>query len=164
VIGVSAPSGSETDVAATMREFAVACDAVWPRRVSLKLAPDAPKVIAASKPHVAQLLALLFARFAETLDGDAGVEIAAGPAAESPFTDFALTPASETSVYISIGERQERRTYGILRDVLKSAEATEYGAVLVRMLHGHLMFGATSHRPATVHLLLPASTVTTAGA
>ena len=156
VIGVSAPSRALTDVVALAREFAAVCDEVWPGKISLKLARNAPTIIAASKPHVGQLFALLFARFAESLDGGAAVEIAVGPAEGSPFTDFYLASPSDGDVYIRIGQRHERRTYGILRDVLKSAEATEYGAALVGMLGGQLMLGATSLRPATVHLLLPA--------
>ena len=155
VIGVSAFSDPVTYVAAAMTELGAACDLVWPGRVFVKVDKDVPRVITASKPHVTQLLALILSRFVETLQGGAAVEIYVGKADGSPFTDFNLTGRSDSGVYIQICERREQLTYGILRGLFRPAESTDFAAVLVHMVAGHMIAGATGTGPPSIHLLLP---------
>ncbi|MEO6260190.1 MAG: PAS domain-containing protein [Thermoanaerobaculia bacterium] len=155
VIGVSALTDALTYVAAAMSELAAACDLVWPGRVSVKVFDKVPGVITASKPHVTQLLALTLSRFIETLREGTAVEISVRSADGSPFTDFNLTKRSDSGVYIQIAERLEQQTYGILRGLLRPAQSTEFAAVLVNMVGGHMIVGATDTGPSSIHLLLP---------
>jgi len=154
VIGVSAISRAPTKVRSLLKQFAYACDKVWPKQINFQIGVPAKVVIAAAEPHMIQLLAVLILVHADALDRGNGIEIVAGSAEKSPFADFGLAFVS-SAVYIRIDRRSQHATYSVLRSLPLSAEPTKYAAGLVRMVGGMLISGSAPDGLNAMHLFLP---------
>jgi len=154
VIGVSAASRAPTAVRSLLKRFASASEKVWPKQVTFDVALPRNARVAATEPHMIQLLSLLMLLYGDSLEGGAGVSIRAVNAENSPFADFGLAFAS-SALYIRIDRRDSQTTYSVLRSLPFSAEPTKYASALVRMVGGMLMASTAPDRPSAMHLFLP---------
>jgi PAS domain S-box-containing protein len=156
IVGVSAPSHAPTDLRALAPRFVSACESVWPGRIQARIEPPPRATVAASEPHLIQLLSLLMMLYIDALEEGGSAEIVVGPANESIFAEFGLGEV-EAAAYIRIGRSGGAATYSVLRNVPRSAEPTRYAAALVRMVRGMLIAGASPAQLNAMHLFLPAS-------
>jgi len=154
VIGVSAPSRAPTTLQPLLKRFKLACNKVWPGQIFFEVSISKKARVAATEPHMIQLLALLILLHAEALDRGAEVEVIVGSAEKSPFTDFGLAFAS-SAAYVRIARRDAQPTFSVLRSLAFSAEPTKYTASLVRMVGGMLIAGTAPGRASAMHLFLP---------
>ena len=154
VIGVSAASHAPTKPKPLLKRLAAACDKVWPDQIRFDTELPAKASLAATEPHMIQLLALLLLLYADALDRGAGVEVTARTAEQSPFADFGLADAP-SGLYVRIDRRDAQPTFSVLRSLPFSAEPTKYASALVRMVGGMLIAGTAPDRPSAMHLLLP---------
>jgi len=154
VVGVSAVSSAPTELRPLLSRFAAACDQTWPTLIRFNIDVPAKVSLSATEPHMIQLLAVLILLYGNALDGGSGVEVTAGAAEKSLFTDFGLASAS-SAMYIRIDRRNAHATYSVLRSLPHSAEPTKYAAALVRMVGGMLIAGTASGGLNAMHLFLP---------
>lgn len=154
VIGVSATSRRPTKLRPLLKQFAAACEKIWPRQVAFDVSLPAKPALVATEPHLIQLLAVLILLYADLLDRGVEVEVTAGTAERSPFADFGLAFAS-SAVYIRIGRRDAHPTYSVLRTLQFTAERTRYASALVRMVGGMLVGGTAPEGLNAMHLFLP---------
>ena len=154
VIGVSAASRAPTTLRPLLRQFAKACQKIWPGQMTFDFEVHSTARLAATGPHMIQLLALLILLHVDALERGANVEVTAGGAEKSPFADFGLAFAP-SALYIRIDRRDAQPTYSVLRSLPFSAEPTKYAAGLVRMVGGMLIAGTAPGRPSAMHLFLP---------
>ncbi len=155
VVGVSAPSRRSSSLMSVLLNVGAACEVLWPGRVELSVR-DGRGAVPASEPHVLQLLSLLVMRYAEALEGGSTLAISVSPAAESVFADFGIR-TKQPFVYIRFALNGEARSYSVLRDEIASADRTNYGAALVRLLGGWLVIESGGKETRITHLLLPVS-------
>jgi len=155
IVGVSAPSQAPTDAVALMTRFAAACAKAWPDQIVLTVSGLQRAIVSASEPHLIQLLSLLVILYTDVLERGGALEIELGLAEHSLFADFGLA-AAPSAVYIRIGRREEKRTYSVVRSVVRSAEPTRYALALVRMVEGLLLAAAAPQQLNALHLFLPA--------
>jgi len=154
VVGVSAVSRAPTKLRPLLTRFAAACDEIWPTQIGFNIEVAAKVSLPATEPHLIQLLAVLVLLYADTLDRGSDVEVTAGPAEKSLFTDFGLAFAS-SAMYIRIDRRNAHASYTVLRSLPLSAEPTKYVAALVRMVGGMLIAGTAPEGLSAMHLFLP---------
>ena len=154
VIGVSAESSAPTAVRSLLTRFSKACAKVWPKQLTFDVVLPRNARIAATAPHMIQLLSLLILLHEDSLDRGAGVSVRATNAKDSPFADFGLAFAP-SAIYIRIDRSDSRTTYSVLRSLPFSAEPTKYASALVRMVGGMLMASTAPDRPSAMHLFLP---------
>lgn len=154
VIGVSATSQAPTKLRPLLRQFSHACKKIWPGQMAFDLKVDGKARLAATEPHMIQLLALLILLHVDALERGAKVEVTAGGIEKSPFADFGLASAP-SALYIRIDRRDAQPTYSVLHSLPFSAEPTRYAASLVRMVGGMLLAGTAPGRPSAMHLFLP---------
>jgi len=154
VIGVSAASHAPTKLRPLLRRFANACKRIWPGQMTFDLVIQGSASVAATAPHLIQLLALLVLLYVEALERGTTVEVTASDAEKSPFTDFGLALAG-SALYIRIDRGDAQPTFSVLRSLPFSAEPTKYAAGLVRMVGGMLIAGTAPGRPSAMHLFLP---------
>lgn len=153
IIGVSAPSRSETELRALLSEFVDACNRQWRGRVELQeIAGDLR--VDASDPHLVQLLALLMQRHASALESGAKIEIRAEKADAATLSSLGA-PRNFSGVYLRIADGDDRPRFSVLRDLKRAAFPADYAASLVRMLGGRTIEGALPNEPRAIHLLLP---------
>ena len=156
VIGVSALSQAPTRVVDVLERFAAACEGVWPQQIAFTVDVPRHATVRATEPHLIQLLSLLLIRHAEALDSGTVVEISVGTADKSPFTDFALIPASKAgALYIRIDRRERQERYSVLRSAPGFAEPTQYVSALVRMVSGLLIAGTAPNQTSAIHVFMP---------
>lgn len=153
VIGVSAVARTPTRLRPLLKRLEKACNRTWPGQITFRIDVPAGASVRAAEPHMIQLLAVLILLHADTLDRGGAVEIVAGAADESPFTDFGLAFAS-SAVYLRI-ERGQPATYSVLRSLPLSGEPTKYASALVRMVGGMLISGTAPEGLNAMHLFLP---------
>ena len=153
IVGISAPAGPTTRIVTAVKQFAAACDAVWPKQVKLHVALRRPATVAASEPHFLQLLTLLLMRYADALDRGALVDVHVRATTDSVFSDFQL--AATPALYVRIGPRNRRRPLSLLRDELRFAKPTNYAANLVRLVSGMLLAETAGRDTRVTHLALP---------
>jgi PAS domain S-box-containing protein len=154
VIGVSAASRTPTKLRPVLKRFAAACRKIWPKQIEFDVNLPAAASLAATEPHMIQLLALLVLLYADALDRGALLDVSAGTAERSPFADFGLTSTS-SALYVRIDRRDAQPTYSVLRNLSFSAEPTRYASALVRMVGGMLIAGTAPDRLSAMHLFLP---------
>lgn len=157
VIGVSAVSRAPTKVRPLLRRFAAACEAIWPKQIAFDISIPAAASVAATGPHMTQLLALLLLLHADALDLGLKVKFLAGGAAHSPFADFGLAITS-SALYIRIDRADASPTYSVLRSLPVTSEPTKYVSALVHTVGGMLVAGTSPERPSAMHLVLPLKT------
>lgn len=155
VIGVSALSRAPTKLRPLLRQFAAACDKIWPGQITFRVRVPAKASLPGAEPHMIQLLTVLILLHADALDRGNGIEVIAGAADKSPFADFGLAFAS-SALYIRIDRRnQNTTTYSVLRSLPFAAEPTKYASGLVRMVGGMLISGSAPDALNALHLFLP---------
>jgi len=152
VVGVSAVSRAPTRLRPLLTRFAAACERIWPAQIAFHIDVPAKVNLPATEPHMIQLLAVLLLLYADALDLGSAVEVTAGAADKSVFTDFGLAFASP-AMYIRLDRRNA--TYSVLRSLPLSAEPTKYVSALVRMVGGMLIAGTAPDGLSAMHLFLP---------
>ena len=156
VIGVSAVSAAPTRLRPLFKRFEAACDKVWRGQITFQVEVPAKASVAATEPHMIQLLAVLVLLQADALERGNSIEIFAGEASTSPFADFGLAFAS-SALYMRVEQRNEQATYSVLRSLPLSSEPTKYVSGLVRMVGGMLISGSAPDAANAMHLFLQLS-------
>ena len=157
VVGVSALAGLQSLFSVLMRRFANACDQLWPGGVTLDLDLPDNVVMAASDPHLLQLIALLMIRQGSAMEKGARAHISAHTLEGTTFAEFIDIPL-ENALEIRFAWSDQGVIDPPLKRFVSTAIREPYAAKLVKLAKGVLLRGFDQTHWRVIHLILPKQT------
>jgi len=154
IVGVSAHAESRSPFSVVMSRFAEACDRLWPARVTIQLDLAGDVVLAASDPHLLQLMALLMIRQGAALERGSQAQIGVHAVDASRFAAFTDIPL-ENALEIRFAWSDQGMLDSPLKRFVSTARSEPYAAKLVKMAKGVLLRGFDQTHWRLMHLILP---------
>jgi len=154
VVGVSALAGLRSLFSVLMRRFADACDGLWPGRVTLEFDLPDNVVMAASDPHLLQLLALLMIRHGAAMERGTHAQINVRTLEATQFAEFIDIPL-ENALEIRLAWSDQGMVDRPLSRFVSTAIREPYAAKLVKLAKGVLLRGFDQTHWRVLHLILP---------
>lgn len=154
VVGVSALADSRSPFSVVMRRFADACNHLWPNRVTLDFALPDDVVMAASDPHLLQLIALLMIRQGAAMERGSRTQISVRAVDAARFAEFVDIPL-ENALEIRFAWSDEGMLDSPLKRFVRTARPEPYASKLVNIAKGVLLRGFDQTHWRVMHLILP---------
>lgn len=156
IVGLSAVAGGRTPLATMVERFVEACEELWPGAVASELHVASDVELAASDPHLVQLMALLMIPQAAAMDAGSRVKIAVRAASKAMVAEFGRI-ASAKAVDLSFAWSEHAKLASPLDRFSKRASVTPYAGKLVEMTGGLLLRGFDQTHWRVMHAILPRS-------
>jgi len=154
IVGLSSRADTRSKLGETLREFAAACQRLWPGQVHLTLEPEMANATAdADDTHMTHLLALLLQWQADVLDRGERIDITGAIASAKMLDQFALS--RKRFAYVRIARSDAVAAGSLLGDLARQAQESKYAAMLVSRAGGRLFTTATAAASRATHLFLP---------
>jgi len=157
VVGVSALAGLRSLFSLLMKRFADACNRLWPGRVALEFDLPDNVVMAASDPHLLQLMALLMIRQGSAMERGTHAQISVRTLEATRFAEFIDVPLGN-ALEIRFAWSDQGMIDPPLKRFVTSATREPYAAKLVKLAKGVLLRGFDQTHWRVLHLILPTDT------